>query len=540
MTWWKNAVMYQIYPRSFQDSNGDGIGDIQGIISRLEYLKEMGVTGIWLSPVYESPNDDNGYDISNYQAINPEFGTMEDMDQLIEEAKKHNIHIVMDLVVNHTSDEHKWFKEALKGKENKYRDYYIWRDPVNGSEPNDLVSMFSGSAWELDEDSQQYYLHLYSKKQPDLNWENPAVRQEIYDMMNFWLEKGIGGFRMDVIDLIGKEPDKLITGNGPKLHDYLQEMNQRSFGNYDVMTVGETWGVTPEKAPLFASPERNELSMVFQFEHLTLDEKPGTSKWDLLDLDFLKLKQVFKKWQTELPDDTWNSLFWNNHDTPRIVSRWGNDKEYRERSAKMFAILLHLMEGTPYIYQGEEIGMTNKPISDIQEAEDIESINLYYERLDQGYSHEEIMRSINAKGRDNARTPMQWKDDKNAGFTEGEPWLKVNPNYKEINVENNLERKDSVFYTYQKLIELRKNNPIITQGTFKLLFEKHPQLFVYERQYDNEIWIVIANFSEEQCDVTLDEMNNGFEMIMSSTGKEPSNYSKFKLEPYETLVIKNQ
>ncbi|GEQ33738.1 alpha-glucosidase [Marinilactibacillus psychrotolerans] len=540
MTWWKNAVMYQIYPRSFQDSNGDGIGDIQGIISRLEYLKEMGVTGIWLSPVYESPNDDNGYDISNYQAINPEFGTMEDMDQLIEEAKKHNIHIVMDLVVNHTSDEHKWFKEALKGKENKYRDYYIWRDPVNGSEPNDLVSMFSGSAWELDEDSQQYYLHLYSKKQPDLNWENPAVRQEIYDMMNFWLEKGIGGFRMDVIDLIGKEPDKLITGNGPKLHDYLQEMNQRSFGNYDVMTVGETWGVTPEKAPLFASPERNELSMVFQFEHLTLDEKPGTSKWDLLDLDFLKLKQVFKKWQTELPDDTWNSLFWNNHDTPRIVSRWGNDKEYRERSAKMFAILLHLMKGTPYIYQGEEIGMTNKPISDIQEAEDIESINLYYERLDQGYSHEEIMRSINAKGRDNARTPMQWKDDKNAGFTEGEPWLKVNPNYKEINVENNLERKDSVFYTYQKLIELRKNNPIITQGTFKLLFEKHPQLFVYERQYDNEIWIVIANFSEEQCDVTLDEMNNGFEMIMSSTGKEPSNYSKFKLEPYETLVIKNQ
>lgn len=540
MTWWKNAVMYQIYPRSFQDSNGDGIGDIQGIISRLDYLKELGVTGIWLSPVYESPNDDNGYDISNYQAINPEFGTMEDMDQLIEEAKKHNIHIVMDLVVNHTSDEHKWFKEALKGKENKYRDYYIWRDPVNGSEPNDLVSMFSGSAWELDEDSQQYYLHLYSKKQPDLNWENPAVRQEIYDMMNFWLEKGIGGFRMDVIDLIGKEPDKLITGNGPKLHDYLQEMNQRSFGNYDVMTVGETWGVTPEKAPLFASPERNELSMVFQFEHLTLDEKPGTSKWDLLDLDFLKLKQVFKKWQTELPDDTWNSLFWNNHDTPRIVSRWGNDKEYRERSAKMFAILLHLMKGTPYIYQGEEIGMTNKPISDIQEAEDIESINLYYERLDQGYSHEEIMRSINAKGRDNARTPMQWKDDKNAGFTEGEPWLKVNPNYKEINVENNLERKDSVFYTYQKLIELRKNNPIITQGTFKLLFEKHPQLFVYERQYDNEIWIVIANFSEEQCDVTLDEMNNGFEMIMSSTGKEPSNYSKFKLEPYETLVIKNQ
>ncbi|MGO2603126.1 MAG: glycoside hydrolase family 13 protein [Alkalibacterium gilvum] len=540
MTWWKNAVMYQIYPRSFQDSNGDGIGDIQGIISRLDYLKELGVTGIWLSPVYESPNDDNGYDISNYQAINPEFGTMEDMDQLIEEAKKRNIHIVMDLVVNHTSDEHKWFKEALKGKENKYRDYYIWRDPVNGSEPNDLVSMFSGSAWELDEDSQQYFLHLYSKKQPDLNWENPAVRQEIYDMMNFWLEKGIGGFRMDVIDLIGKEPDKLITGNGPKLHDYLQEMNQRSFGNYDVMTVGETWGVTPEKAPLFASPERNELSMVFQFEHLTLDEKPGTSKWDLLDLDFLKLKQVFKKWQTELPDDTWNSLFWNNHDTPRIVSRWGNDEEYRERSAKMFAILLHLMKGTPYIYQGEEIGMTNQPISDIKEAEDIESINLYYERLDQGYSHEEIIRSINAKGRDNARTPMQWNDDKHAVFTEGEPWLKVNPNYKEINVENNLERKDSVFYTYQKLIELRKNNPIITQGTFKLLFEKHPQLFVYERQYDNEIWIVIANFSEEQCDVTLDEMNNGFEMIMSSTGKEPSNYSKFKLEPYETLVIKNQ
>lgn len=538
MSWWKNAVMYQIYPRSFQDSNGDGIGDIPGIISRLDYLQQLGVTGIWLSPVYASPNDDNGYDISDYLAIHPDFGTMADMDNLIEEAKKRGIRLVMDLVVNHTSDEHQWFKETLKGKDNPYRDYYIWRDPVNGREPNGLVSMFGGSAWEWDEASGQYYLHLFSRKQPDLNWENKKVREEIYAMMNFWLEKGIGGFRMDVVDLIGKEPDKMITGNGPKLHDYLKEMHRESFGNYDVMTVGETWGVTPETAPFFASPESRELSMVFQFEHLTLDEEPGTSKWDLLDLDFLNLKQVFKKWQTELPGDTWNSLFWNNHDTPRIVSRWGNDLEHRESSANMFAILLHMMKGTPYIYQGEEIGMVNRPITAISQAEDIESVNLYHERLAEGYTHDEVIRSINAKGRDNARTPMQWNSTDHGGFTPGKPWLEVNPNYTDINVEDNLNRVDSVFYTYQQLIELRKENPIVVHGDFTMLLDDHPQVFAYERSYEGEVWTVVANFSEEPCKVSLYEKGSEYQLILSSTDKKAYDLTDLALAPYEAFIVK--
>ncbi|GEK88455.1 glucan 1,6-alpha-glucosidase [Alkalibacterium putridalgicola] len=540
MTWWKNAVMYQIYPRSFQDSNGDGIGDIPGIISRLDYLQKLGVTGIWLSPVYDSPNDDNGYDISNYRKIHPDFGTMADMDRLIEEANKRNIKLVMDLVVNHTSDEHRWFEEALKDEENKYRDYYIWRDPVNGKEPNELVSMFGGSAWEFDEASGQYYLHLYSKKQPDLNWANREVRFAVYDMMNFWLDKGIGGFRMDVIDLIGKDPDKMITGNGPKLHEYLKEMHQETLKGRDVMTVGETWGVTPETAPLFASPDRKELSMVFQFEHLTLDEEPGTSKWDLLDLDFLKLKQVFKKWQTELPDKTWNSLFWNNHDTPRIVSRWGSDGKYRESSAKMFAILLHMMKGTPYIYQGEEIGMVNRPIKDISQAEDIESINLYHERIKKGYTHEDVIHSINAKGRDNARTPVQWDTTDNAGFTTGKPWLEVNTNYSIINVEDNLRQPDSVFYTYKKLIRLRKENKVVIYGEFTMLLENHPQLFAYERSYKGEVWIVVANFSDQPCQASLYKERTEFELILSSTDKETYDLNDLLLAPYEAFIVKKK
>lgn len=540
MTWWKNAVMYQIYPRSFQDSNGDGIGDIPGIISRLDYLQKLGVTGIWLSPVYDSPNDDNGYDISNYRKIHPDFGTMADMDRLIEEANKRNIKLVMDLVVNHTSDEHRWFEEALKDEENKYRDYYIWRDPVNGKEPNELVSMFGGSAWEFDEASGQYYLHLYSKKQPDLNWANREVRFAVYDMMNFWLDKGIGGFRMDVIDLIGKDPDKMITGNGPKLHEYLKEMHQETLKGRDVMTVGETWGVTPETAPLFASPDRKELSMVFQFEHLTLDEEPGTSKWDLLDLDFLKLKQVFKKWQTELPDKTWNSLFWNNHDTPRIVSRWGSDGKYRESSAKMFAILLHMMKGTPYIYQGEEIGMVNRPIKDISQAEDIESINLYHERIKKGYTHEDVIHSINSKGRDNARTPVQWDNTENAGFTTGKPWLDVNTNYHEINIEDNLKQTNSVFYTYKKLIQLRKENQLIIHGDFTMLLEYHPKLFAYERSYKGEVWTVGANFSDQPCQASLYKERTEFELILSSTDKETYDLNDLLLAPYEAFIVKKK
>ncbi len=397
--WWHSSVVYQIYPRSFNDSNGDGIGDINGIIEKLDYLKELGIDVIWLSPVYKSPNDDNGYDISDYCDIMDEFGTMEDMDRLLEEAKNRNIKIVMDLVVNHTSDEHKWFIEAKKSKDSEYRDYYIWRDPVNGKEPNDLGSTFSGSAWQYDEESGQYYLHLFSKKQPDLNWENEKVRKEVYDMMNFWVDKGIGGFRMDVIDLIGKVPDDSITGNGPKLHEYLQEMNKAALEGNDLLTVGETWGATPEVAKLYSNPERNELSMVFQFEHIGLDQIEGKEKWDVKSLDLLDLKKVLSKWQTELDGEGWNSLFWNNHDLPRIVSRWGNDKEYRVESAKMLATLLHGMKGTPYIYQGEELGMTNIRLENINEYNDIETLNMYKDRISKGYAHDDIMNSIYIKGR---------------------------------------------------------------------------------------------------------------------------------------------
>ena len=409
--WWQEVVVYQIYPRSFKDSNGDGIGDLPGIIEKLDYLEKLGIGAIWLSPVYQSPNDDNGYDISDYEAITTEFGTMEDMDRLIAEAKKRNIRIIMDLVVNHTSDEHAWFVEARKSKDNPYRDYYVWADPSeDGGVPNGLRSAFSGSAWQLDEATGQYYLHLFSKKQPDLNWQNEKVRQAVYQMMNFWIDKGIGGFRMDVIDLIGKVPEKEITGNGPRLHEFLQEMNQATFGKHDLLTVGETWGATPEIAKLYSNPDRHELSMVFQFEHIGLDQQEGGEKWDLAPVDLGKLKQIFAKWQTELDNQGWNSLFWNNHDLPRMISRWGNDGQYRVESAKMLVILLHMQKGTPYIYQGEEIGMTNTAISDISQARDIETINMYHERLANGYAKEDIIHSINVKGRDNARRPVQWNN----------------------------------------------------------------------------------------------------------------------------------
>ncbi|MGX7233680.1 glycoside hydrolase family 13 protein [Enterococcus italicus] len=535
-SWWQKAVVYQIYPRSFQDSNGDGIGDIPGIISRLDYLQLLGITAIWLSPVYKSPNDDNGYDISDYEDIMDEFGSMADMEELIQEANKRDIKIVMDLVVNHTSDEHAWFVEAKKGKENPYRDYYVWRDPVNGDVPNDLHSAFSGSAWEYDEASGQYYLHLFSKKQPDLNWENKKVRQEVYDMMNFWLEKGIGGFRMDVIDLIGKLPDQSITGNGPMLHTYLQEMNQATFGSQDVMTVGETWGATPEIAKLYSDPIRNELSMVFQFEHIGLDQQEGKDKWDLKPLSIGQLKQILSKWQTSLGHEGWNSLFWNNHDLPRIVSRWGNDKEYRVESAKMFAIVLHMMKGTPYIYQGEEIGMTNCPISTIDEVDDIESINMYNERLDQGYTKEAIIESINAKGRDNARTPMQWDNSAHAGFTTGTPWLHVNPNYPEINVKQSLADEDSVFYTYKKLIELRKEHAIVVWGEYELIEETAEEVFAYYREFSGEKWLVVANFSESNQTFTLEEEIG--EVLVHNYHTSLPKSGEVLLKPYEAFAAK--
>lgn len=536
--WWQTAVIYQVYPRSFQDSDGDGIGDLRGMINRLDYLEQLGITAIWLSPVYKSPNDDNGYDISDYRDIMTEFGTMADMDELIEKAKLRNIRIIMDLVVNHTSDEHPWFVEARQGKDNPYRDYYIWRDPVNGAAPNSLRSTFSGSAWEFDEASGQYYLHLFSRRQPDLNWENPKVRQEVWDMMNYWLDKGVGGFRMDVIDLVGKIPDQEITGNGPKLHEYLQEMHRETFGKYDVLTVGETWGATPEVAKLYSNPDRKELSMVFQFEHIGLDQQEGKDKWDLKPLSVNELKQVLAKWQIELGNEGWNSLFWNNHDLPRIVSRWGDDGKYRVESAKMFAILLHLMKGTPYIYQGEEIGMTNYPIEDIREAQDIETINMYHERLALGYAKEDIIASINAKGRDNARTPMQWDATPNAGFTTGQPWLHVNPNYAEINVEASLADPDSVFHCYRKLIELRKNHPIVVWGDFELVEDVPEEVFMYFRRYEGETWLVTANFSPAPVALEMPEIGQISEFIIGNYARGTVDFQQLQLQPYEAFVTK--
>lgn len=534
--WWQNSVVYQIYPRSFQDTDGDGIGDLKGIISRLDYLQNLGIDAIWLSPVYQSPNDDNGYDISDYRNIMTEFGSMADMEELIAEGKKRNIRMIMDLVVNHTSDEHPWFVESKKSRDNDYRDYYIWRDAVDGGVPNGLRSTFSGTAWEFDETTGQYFLHLFSKRQPDLNWENEKVRQEVYEMMNFWIDKGVGGFRMDVIDLIGKIPDQEITGNGPKLHDYLQEMNESTFGDKDLMTVGETWGATPEIAKLYSNPERNELSMIFQFEHVGLDQQEGKDKWDLKPLEIPDLKIALSKWQNSLGSEGWNSLFWNNHDLPRIVSRWGSDQEYHEKSAKMFAILLHMMKGTPYIYQGEEIGMTNYPISNISEAEDIETINMYHERMEQGYSEEDILSSINAKGRDNARTPMQWDDTENGGFTTGKPWLHVNPNYKNINVQSELVDPNSIFYTYQKLIKLRKQNEIIVWGDYELLENTADEVFAYIRELGDEKWLIAANISNHENEFNMP--SEGGEVVISNYDINIPLVKTIVLRPYEAFAVR--
>lgn len=535
--WWQEVVVYQIYPRSFKDSNGDGIGDLPGIIEKLDYLEKLGIGAIWLSPVYQSPNDDNGYDISDYEAIMTEFGTMEDMDRLIAEAKKRNIRIIMDLVVNHTSDEHAWFVEARKSKDNPYRDYYVWADPSeDGGVPNGLRSAFSGSAWQLDEATGQYYLHLFSKKQPDLNWQNEKVRQAVYQMMNFWIDKGIGGFRMDVIDLIGKVPEKEITGNGPRLHEFLQEMNQATFGKHDLLTVGETWGATPEIAKLYSNPDRHELSMVFQFEHIGLDQQEGGEKWDLAPVDLGKLKQIFAKWQTELDNQGWNSLFWNNHDLPRMISRWGNDGQYRVESAKMLAILLHMQKGTPYIYQGEEIGMTNTAISDIAQARDIETINMYHERLANGYAKEDIIHSINVKGRDNARRPVQWNNHAFAGFSTVEPWIAVNDNYENINVEQALADPDSIFYTYQKLIALRKENPIMIWGDFELV-DTQEEVFAYLRKYQGETWLVVTNFSNEAHDFKYDNAK-AKEIVIENMPVQLSECLDLTLKPWQAFVVK--
>ncbi len=513
--WWQRAVIYQIYPRSFADSNGDGIGDLQGIIAKLDYLETLGIDAIWLSPVCRSPQDDNGYDISDYRDIDPMFGTLADMEELIEEAQKHHIRIIMDLVLNHSSDEHYWFQEAKKSRENPYHDYYVWRDGTEGEYPNDMRAAFGGSAWEWVPEIQQYYFHQFSVKQPDLNWENPKLRQEIYDMINWWIGKGVGGFRLDVIDQIAKEPDKKITNNGPRLHEYLRELSRETFQKADLVTVGEAWGATTELAKLYSNPDNSELSMVFQFEHICLDQIEGKEKWDLAPLPFMKLKEVFGRWQTELCGKGWNSLFWNNHDLPRIVSRWGNDGQYRVESAKMLAVLLHGLQGTPYIYQGEELGMTNVQY-EIEDYRDIETLNLYRERLEKGYSREEIMRSIHAKSRDNARTPMQWNDGANAGFTEGTPWLKINPNYKEIHAKGQIGDEDSIFSCYQKLIRLRKEYSVFVDGDFRMLLENHRNIFAYTRTNVDSRLLVVCNFYDTTVSYSLEEDVTGMELLISN------------------------
>lgn len=552
-TWWKEAVVYQIYPRSFQDSNGDGIGDLNGIRQRLDYLNRLGIDVIWLSPVCQSPNDDNGYDISNYQDIMNEFGSMKDFDDLLREAHEKGIKILLDLVVNHTSDEHPWFLESRKSKENSYRDFYIWRDgKEDGGCPNNWGSCFSGSAWEYDDETQMYYLHLFSKKQPDLNWENPKVRDEVFQMMDWWCEKGIDGFRMDVISMISKDqtfPNGEVTDglygdftpysiHGPRVHEYLKEMNRRVLSKYDLMTVGETAGVTIGEAKRYAGEAEEELNMVFHFEHVEGDGELG--KWTDQKPDLLKLKQILSKWQIELENSAWNSLYWDNHDQPRAVSRFGNDSsEFRELSAKMLATCLHMMKGTPYIYQGEELGMTNYPFTDISQFQDIESKNAYKELVLGGHiSHERMMDYLRCKSRDNARTPMQWNDKEQAGFTNGTPWLAVNPNFKEINADQQIEDPNSVFYYYKKLIALRKKYDVIVYGDYELVLPEDSRVFAYTRSLDKERIMVICNFTEQEVSVTIPEIDGIEEKkYLIHNYKETSSMHQGIIRPYEAVAI---
>ena len=535
--WWNSAVIYQIYPRSFQDTNGDGFGDFQGIIKRLPYLEKLGIDCIWLCPVYRSPQDDNGYDISDYCDVDPMFGTMADMEELIGKAREHGIYIVMDLVLNHSSDEHKWFIEAKKSRENPYHDYYVWRDGKEGVLPNDMKAAFGGSAWEWVPEVEQYYFHQFSVKQPDLNWENPKLRQELWDIINFWIDKGVGGFRLDVIDLVGKVPDEKITSNGPKLHEYIKEMTAHTFVRDNLISVGETWSATPEIAKLYSNPDGSELSMVFQFEHICLDQQEGKEKWDLAPLPFHKFKEVWNKWQTELYGCGWNSLFWDNHDLPRIVSRWGDEGQYREESAKMLATLLHGMQGTPYIYQGEELGMTNVKY-ELEEYRDIELFGMYKERRAQGYTHEELMESIYAKTRDNARTPMQWDTTEQAGFTTGKPWIKVNPNYTEINAAEQVDRENSIFNYYRKLIQLRKELPVLTDGKFTMLDMDHNQIFAYLRDNGEDKLLVVCNFYGNTVDYAVSEKAEDLELLIGNYTEE--NMQTDVLRPYEARIYRSR
>lgn len=529
--WWKSAVVYQIYPKSFQDTTGSGVGDLNGIIRRLDYLQQLGVDVIWLSPVCASPQVDNGYDISDYRDIDPLFGTLEDMRNLIREGKKRGIGIMMDLVLNHTSDQHRWFLEAKSSRDNPYHDYYVWRDGTPDSLPNDMQACFGGPAWDWVPEVGQYYFHQFAPQQPDLNWENPALRREIYDMILWWMEQGVEGFRLDVIDQIAKEPDKKITGNGPRLHEFLRELSAETFQKGCLVTVGEAWGADIPRAKLYSAPDGSELSMVFQFEQMVLDQQPGKEKWDLAPLPFVEMKKSFARWQEGLHGCGWNSLFLDNHDLPRIVSRWGDDGEYRIQSAKLLATMLHGMQGTPYIYQGEELGMTNVRLP-IEQYQDLEIRNIYKKRLAEGYPEEEVLRSIYAKGRDNARTPMQWSADANAGFTTGTPWLPVNPNYTSINAEAALADKDSVFWYYQKLIALRKQYPVFVQGDFALLEPEHPHLFVYRRAWQGEELLVVCNFGGESTRWELPAEWKNAEVLLANYQQPAS-----ELRPWEAMIL---
>lgn len=517
--WWQNSVVYQVYPRSFQDSNHDGIGDLKGIISRLDYIKKLGTDIIWLNPIYRSPNVDNGYDISDYRAIDPTFGSLTDFKELLTKAHELGLKIMMDLVVNHSSDENEWFKQSRQGKENPYRDYYIWRDPVDGHEPTNWGSYFSGSAWQYDETSGQYYLHLFAVKQPDLNWENEAVRHSVYDIMNWWADLGVDGFRMDVINLISKpavykdvptasgmqygdvEP---VVANGHRMHEFLQEMHQAVMAKHDLVTVGETPGATTDDAKKYANLEQTELNMVFEFEHVGLDgnDNPALGKWSDKKVSLPELRDNLVKWQTQLNGKAWNSLYWNNHDQPRVVSRFGNDDpKYRVVSAKMLATMLHCLQGTPYIYAGEELGMTNTTFNSLSDYRDLESINAYHQLVDGEHlvDGKTMSRYLAIHSRDNARTPMQWDDSKNAGFSDAEPWIAVNPNYSEINAKAALADPSSVFYHYQKLIQMRHDLPVMTEGKFALVNgnELDEQVFAYTRDDGETTLLVVANFTKE-------------------------------------------
>ncbi|UPR48135.1 alpha,alpha-phosphotrehalase [Vibrio cyclitrophicus] len=549
-SWWKTATIYQIYPKSFCDSGNKGTGDIKGIISKLDYLKHLSVDAIWLTPVYASPMIDNGYDISDYYAINPQFGTMEDFDLLLSEAHQRGIRIVMDIVVNHTSTEHAWFQSALGDKNSPYRDYYIWKDPVDGQAPTNWQSKFGGNAWELDEATGQYFLHLFAKEQADLNWENPVVREEVKDVISFWAEKGVDGFRLDVINLISKQQDfpnddigdgRRFYTDGPRVHEYLKEISEAVFQKYGSVTVGEMSSTTLEHCQQYSNVDNSELSMVFNFHHLKVDYTNG-EKWTNAPFDFLQLKSIFNHWQTGLNGKGWGALFWCNHDQPRVVSRLGNDQQYRVESAKMLAASVHMMQGTPYIYQGEEIGMTNPGYTEISQYRDVESTNMYDIMVNRdGVAHQDMMAILAQKSRDNSRTPMQWNSETYAGFSLSQPWLDVANNYTEINAEQALEDKDSVFYFYKSLIELRKEVPVITYGSYQDLLPEHPSVFAYSRESKSQTLVCINNYYGEACQVELPnelELDKA-QLLLGNYPDDQSPVSEYTmtLRPYETRIL---